>query len=537
MWDSVYFGKGDYTNSAYKGDNFDNTAYVHIYKTTHNAYADSITVIQYFYFYPYNHWWNNHEGDWQKINVVVSSSDPSNATVLGVEYFFHNAHLSYYNNYTREIHLGENIKMPGLTSSFVFDPQRNIKLSQDTHPIIYVGAGSHAAYPTGGSWHIFDKTLLPDKWENMTHTGLLLRTQIDNSNRSLQENYDLVLLPEPKPSQANMGLPDTMSWLGANVRWGTPKVPSRGQLAPCPGNKSPEGPYHKGWKELRFFTSSNTGGCDILGEERGEYVVTHADVPYTSYHHWSIIGDEIWNEMASASDDTVSLRGDIVIFPGATLTINPGTIIEFAPGSDRHQFFKDGVDSSDDLIEIFVYGTLTTGSSTEGWTTADSILFQRDDPAGSAEAWGGIHVMAGGTATLNSYTRISDTRRGKPTNLTAAVKAGQVGHIELTWTNPDDSSIPQWEYQQKEGSADWGPWMPIPGSTSSTSSHIVENLTIGVSYQFKVRGLNRTDLAESDPSAAVTAAGPPEPPELTVAGRPRAGAGALESWSRQQLAH
>ena len=214
--------------------------------------------------------------------------------------------------------------------------------------------------------------------------------------------------------------------------------------------------------------------------------------------------------------DTVSLSGDIVIFSGATLTINPGTIIEFAPGSDRHQFSKEGVDSSDDLIEIFVYGTLTTGASTEGWTVADSILFQRNDPAGSGEAWGGIHVMAGGTATLNSYTRISDTRRGKPTDLTAEPVDGQVGHIELTWTNPDDSSIPQWEYQQKAGSADWGPWMPMPGSTSSTSSHIVEGLTIGVSYQFKVRGLNRTDLAESDPSAAVTAAGPPEPPELTV---------------------
>ena len=199
------------------------------------------------------------------------------------------------------------------------------------------------------------------------------------------------------------------------------------------------------------------------------------------------------------------------------MTIKPIAVTEIlTKEGDRHEFSLG--DGESHLTEIFVYGTLTTESPLPSMiaTAADSILFQRNDPAGSGEAWGGIHVMAGGTATLNSYTRISDTRRGKPTDLTAEPVDGQVGHIELTWTNPDDSSIPQWEYQQKAGSADWGPWMPMPGSTSSTSSHIVEGLTIGVSYQFKVRGLNRTDLAESDPSAAVTAAGPPEPPELTV---------------------
>ena len=227
LWDSVYFGKGRFANHAKRGSNFNNTAYVHIFDCDDcgwNGYNGSIKVIQYFYFYPYNNWYNKHEGDWQKINVIIN---PQSVTVLGVEYFFHGAHLSYYDNYviTSEVPPGVGNtgggtiteKKPDLTSNFVFNPRKKIKLIQGTHPVVYVGAGSQAAYPTGGSWHIFRyQDPISDKWESMTHTGKVLRTQIDDSSPSLQENYDLVLLPKPDPDiRPNMGLPDTMSWLGA----------------------------------------------------------------------------------------------------------------------------------------------------------------------------------------------------------------------------------------------------------------------------------------------------------------------------------
>ena len=83
VWNNTYFGSrpkaGSHSDNA-------NTAYVHIYRTTHEAYTDPITVIQYFFFYPYNHFWNRHEGDWQRVNVVVSSRDPATAEAIGVEY-------------------------------------------------------------------------------------------------------------------------------------------------------------------------------------------------------------------------------------------------------------------------------------------------------------------------------------------------------------------------------------------------------------------------------------------------------------------
>ena len=142
-WNDTYFGSGPHAGA---NENFPNTAYVHIYKTTHETFTDSITVIQYFYFYPYNHWWNRHEGDWQRIHVVASSRDSTTAEIMGVEYLFHKAHFSYYNDYRL---------MPDITSDFVFNPRENIKLIQGRHPVVYVGPGSHAAYPTGGDFLVY----------------------------------------------------------------------------------------------------------------------------------------------------------------------------------------------------------------------------------------------------------------------------------------------------------------------------------------------------------------------------------------------
>ena len=92
---------------------------MHVYEREITQYKEtygSVVVIQYHYFYPYNDWWNNHEGDWQRIDVVVSSWEPETAQVLGVEYRFHGAWTNYYKDYGND---------PGLTSRFIFDPQNN----------------------------------------------------------------------------------------------------------------------------------------------------------------------------------------------------------------------------------------------------------------------------------------------------------------------------------------------------------------------------------------------------------------------------
>ena len=214
LWDSVYFGKGHFADHTKKGSNFDNTAYVHIFDHTidHRDTSQNgkkVTVIQYFYFYPYNNWWNKHEGDWPRINVIVSNRELS-ANVLGVEYFFHGASLTYYDSSLLS-DLGyptDSSPEPGLKidNRPIFDPQVAIRLSQGTHPIVYVSVGSHGSYPTGGRYTLYRPGQLtgnpPDipnvdsnVYERMTHTGIVLSTQTNNSNSTVPlENYDLVLL-------------------------------------------------------------------------------------------------------------------------------------------------------------------------------------------------------------------------------------------------------------------------------------------------------------------------------------------------------
>ena len=398
-WNDEYTGSG-----ARAGANFSNTAYVHIYKRVVDQYEatyDSVTVLQYKYFYPYNHWWNSHEGDWQGIDVVVSSSDPNTATILGVEYRFHGAWLNYYKDWSNK---------PGLTDSFVFNPRTEVKLSpgptrngivQYTHPVVYVGAGSHAAYPTGGEIQIYYNVTGSNEdevqgavggdFEHMTHTGLVLSTQAPASGSFLWERYDLQLLPEPDLNNTdNMGLAGTMSWLGARIQWGTPKAAVGG----VGGKKSPYGPYNsnsddwgasKGWGELKFFSVGTTG--------TPSYEMHHRDLPYNNYHHWAIIGDETWS-------GTVSLHGDVVVFPGATLTIEPGTVVTFSSQSDRHRF-KEGNRS---LSELFVYGTLESQGA-----SGNKVVLRGPDPNDNAHDWGGLRKMTGGTVNVGDHTTIRNT--------------------------------------------------------------------------------------------------------------------------------
>ena len=81
-----------------------------------------------------------------------------------------------------------------------------------------------------------------------------------------------------------------------------------------------------------------------------------------------------------------------MVFPGATLTIEQGTVIEFTPGVDSHKF-SAGVEN---LAEIFVYGTLNAS----GESAAAPIRFRGKDVASTEEAWGGLHKMAGGSINL-----------------------------------------------------------------------------------------------------------------------------------------
>ena len=71
-----------------------------------------------------------------------------------------------------------------------------------------------------------------------------------------------------------------------------------------------------------------------------------------------------------------------------------------------------------------------------------------------------------GAATATMATPDADAL-AQPTGLMATAGNTQ---ITLTWTNPDDAAILNYEYQQKEGSAAFGNWTDIPDSGATTTS-------------------------------------------------------------------
>ena len=97
---------------------------------------DGWVILQYWLFYPFNDWRsgffgaNDHEADWEKIFVYLSESGEGEVNPEWVAYAAH--------NYT-----GDNLRRR-------WDDPEVEKVGE--HPVIYVGAGSHASYYAPGEY-------------------------------------------------------------------------------------------------------------------------------------------------------------------------------------------------------------------------------------------------------------------------------------------------------------------------------------------------------------------------------------------------
>jgi hypothetical protein len=74
-WHSIYFKLAEEYDTA--------TIYYDIFN------YQGKPVIQYWFFYPFNDWANDHEGDWEHINVRITSPDLQRAELDEVLYYFH----------------------------------------------------------------------------------------------------------------------------------------------------------------------------------------------------------------------------------------------------------------------------------------------------------------------------------------------------------------------------------------------------------------------------------------------------------------
>jgi hypothetical protein len=113
---------------------------------------DGWIVLQYWLFYPFNDWRsgffgaNDHEADWEKVFVYLSESEGE----VKPEWLGYAAH-----NYT-----GDNLRRR-------WDDPEVDKVGE--HPVIYVGAGSHASYYAAGEYLTELPLPLPRPLARVTH--------------------------------------------------------------------------------------------------------------------------------------------------------------------------------------------------------------------------------------------------------------------------------------------------------------------------------------------------------------------------------
>ena len=104
---------------------------------------------------------------------------------------------------------------------------------------------------------------------------------------------------------------------------------------------------------------------------------------------------------------------------------------------------------------------------------------------GTEYTFGVRAVNAGGNGAASTVTATPAPVPAAPTNLKAEVGDRRIG---LTWDDPGDSTIDEYEY-----STDGGTFSVISGSDDTTTSYTVTGLTNGTQYTFAVRAVNNTD--------------------------------------------
>ena len=144
--------------------------------------------------------------------------------------------------------------------------------------------------------------------------------------------------------------------------------------------------------------------------------------------------------------------------------------------------------------------------------TTTVTITDNDQPTGSGGSGSGGGGGGGGGSTPSPGPAAPTGVGGSA----ASTSAGN-GQVRLTWANPGDATIRKWQVQRREISSptgaglgleaasyrpggqqaqpaqeggSYGPWMDIPNSNASTTSHTVTGLTNGKTYGFRIRAVN-----------------------------------------------
>jgi hypothetical protein len=166
------------------------TQYVHFFWFNREK---GLLAVQYWFYYPYNEWINHHEGDWERINVILRGPSQLTENAIfrpaGYQFFFH---------------------------LWSHEPSQVVRISgsdpREDHVVVYAGGNSRffmwSGSTSGGSYPL--PALFPG-----AGGGVGPWRPADDTTRPARfirpEEFNLVLLPEP--DRLDVGQNPELAWL------------------------------------------------------------------------------------------------------------------------------------------------------------------------------------------------------------------------------------------------------------------------------------------------------------------------------------
>lgn len=172
-------------------------------------FARHVAVLQYWFFYPFDDGPNDHEGDWEHINIIANTQIPDRAIIDAVQFYFHEKWREY--------------------------PASDLEIHDDTHVRVYVGGSfksfweifsprdghmSGGSYPGTGHWRN-----VASRIDEYVHgQGFLLDwNQITNDQDIELDGKGIEILKDPNQLGFNFfNSQPELSWLKANIYFGEP---------------------------------------------------------------------------------------------------------------------------------------------------------------------------------------------------------------------------------------------------------------------------------------------------------------------------
>ncbi len=163
-----------------------------------------LLAIQYWFYYPYNEWINHHEGDWERVNVVLRGPTRIGGKgafrPVGYQFFFH---------------------------LWTYEPSQVVRIgaqdARDDHVLVYAGGHSRfflwSGSTSGGSYPL--PAVFP-----AAGGGLGRFRPADDTTRPARfirpEDFKLVMLPEPE--RLDLAADPELGWLRLSFFPGHPRV-------------------------------------------------------------------------------------------------------------------------------------------------------------------------------------------------------------------------------------------------------------------------------------------------------------------------